>query len=364
MKTFCRLLCSIITIACFSATNAAAQLTPERPVANQQSAERDVKPNVVILATGGTIVSSTNSATDMTNYSGPLAGVDSLLRAVPQIHNYANVKAEQVVNVGSNVISSETVLKLAKRAIVLLADPNVDAIVVTHGTDTMEETAYFLSLVTKTEKPIVVTGSMRPATSLSADGPVNLLDAVMVAANPESRDRGVMVVMNDRISSARYVTKLNTLNTATMGALEQGYLGAVAGGRVVYYYRSTRPMGSVYFNVAEVSTLPNVALLYRYQGQEMRSVRDAVQAGAEGVVIAFTGNGSSSDEHEELIQEFASRGIPVVRASRTPSGVVTQKTTGSMASGLLSPQKARIFLMLAMTQTRSLPAISQYFKEQ
>ncbi|MEM5427963.1 asparaginase [Cupriavidus oxalaticus] len=360
MKTSFRAL-----LAWFAVTNmfilpAAAQPAKESP----QPAGAAPRPGVVILATGGTIVSSTRSPTDMANYSGPLAGVDSLLKAVPQIHNYANVRAEQIVNVGSNVITSENILNLAKRVNAVLAEPDVAGVVVTHGTDTMEETAYFLSLATRSSKPIVVTGSMRPATSLGADGPVNLLDAVMVAADPASRDRGVMVVMNDRISAARYVTKMNTLNVDAMGSVEQGYLGAVAGERVIYYYEPARAKGELYFDVSGVTRLPHVELVYRYQGQEMQLVRDAVNEGAQGVVIGFTGNGNASPDHEALIREFGGKGIPIVRGSRVVSGIVTPKVSGSMAAGALTAAKARILLMLALTRTKDIRQISDFFAQQ
>lgn len=360
MKTSFRALLAGFALANLFILPATAQPAKESP----QPAGTAPKPGVVILATGGTIVSSTRSATDMANYSGPLAGVDSLLKAVPQIHNYANVRAEQIVNVGSNVITSENILNLAKRVNAVLADPEVAGVVVTHGTDTMEETAYFLSLATRSSKPIVVTGSMRPATSLSADGPVNLLDAVMVAADPGSRDRGVMVVMNDRISAARYVTKMNTLNVDAMGSVEQGYLGAVAGERVIYYYEPARAKGELYFDVSGVTRLPRVELVYRYQGQEMQLVRDAVNEGAQGVVIGFTGNGNASPDHEALIREFGGKGIPVVRGSRVISGIVTPKVSGSMAAGSLTAAKARILLMLALTRTKDIGQISEFFAQQ
>lgn len=360
MKTSIRALLAWLALTNMLILPAAAQSAKDLP--EQSGSAR--KPGVVILATGGTIVSSTRSPTDMANYSGALAGVDSLLKAVPQIHNYADVRAEQIVNVGSNVITSENILHLAKRVNAVLSDPAVDGVVITHGTDTMEETAYFLSLATRSSKPVVITGSMRPATSLSADGPVNLLDAVMVAADPGSRDRGVMVVMNDRISAARYVTKMNTLNVDAMGSLEQGYLGAVAGERVIYYFEPARAKGELFFDVSGVTKLPRVELIYRYQGQEMQFVRDAVKDGALGVVIGFTGNGNASPDHEALIRDFGGKGIPIVRGSRVVGGIVTPKVSDSMAAGSLTASKARILLMLALTKTRDIGEISDFFAQQ
>ena len=184
-------------------------------------------PNVVILATGGTIAGRGGSATQMTGYNPGEIGVQILINAVPEIKQYANVSGEQVANIGSFAMTHEVWLKLAKRVNELLASPAVDGIVITHGTDTLEETAYFLNLVVKSDKPVVLVGAMRPATAISADGPVNLLNAVRLAGSPKARGKGVLVGMNDQINGARDVTKTNTTHVETFKSWELGYLGYI-----------------------------------------------------------------------------------------------------------------------------------------
>jgi len=164
-------------------------------------------PNIKILATGGTIAGSSSVNTDTTGYKAGALGVETLINAVPEMKSIANVSGEQVVNVGSPDVNNEILLKLAKRTNELLARDDVDGIVITHGTDTLEETAYFLNLVVKSDKPVVVVGSMRPATAISADGPFNLYNAVKVAGASASKGQGVLVLLNDRIGAARYITK-------------------------------------------------------------------------------------------------------------------------------------------------------------
>ena len=172
-------------------------------------------PQVKILATGGTIAGTASSSTQMTGYKAGNLGVQVLINAVPQIKQYAEVSGEQVSNIGSQNMTDKIWLKLAKRCNELLADPNVSGIVITHGTDTLEETAYFLNLTVHSDKPIVIVGAMRPATAISADGPINLLNAVKLAADPQSKGRGVLIAMNDMINGARDTTKTDTTNVAT-----------------------------------------------------------------------------------------------------------------------------------------------------
>lgn len=184
----------------------------------------DRLPNIRILATGGTIAGANQSKTSTTNYKAGAVGIDTLIEAVPEMKDIANISGEQVANIGSQNMTNKTLLKLSKRTAKLLASDDVDGIVVTHGTDTLEETAYFLNLVLKSDKPVVVVGSMRPSTAIGADGPANLYNAVKVAASKEAYGKGTMVVLNDRIAAARYVTKTHTTAPDTFKSEEMGYL--------------------------------------------------------------------------------------------------------------------------------------------
>lgn len=196
-------LSAIIISSAFLSVGFVNSIAAETPAQLQKVS----KPNVVILATGGTIAGSAASNTQMTGYKAGALGIDVLLQAVPEIHKVANVKGEQISNIGSESMNNKIWLKLAKRINELLAKPDVDGIVITHGTDTLEETAYFLNLVTKSDKPVVIIGAMRPATAISADGPVNILNAVNLAASKDAKGRGVLIAMNDNINGARDVQK-------------------------------------------------------------------------------------------------------------------------------------------------------------
>ena len=219
------------------------------------------KPNVVILATGGTIAGSASGATNA-QYDAAQLGVDILIKAVPEIANLANVKGEQVANISSNNMTDEIWLKLAKRVNELLASKDVDGIVITHGTDTLEETAYFLNLVVKSDKPVVLVGAMRSATSMSADGPLNLYNAVSVAASKESIGNGVLVVLNDEINAAREVTKTNTSSVDTFKSRNTGAIGRVYYGKVVYSTKSLKKhTANSVFDVSKLETLPRVDII-------------------------------------------------------------------------------------------------------
>ena len=196
--------------------------------------------NIRLLATGGTIAGRGASGSQMTGYSAGVIGVDSVIDAVPEIRQFANVVGEQIVNIGSSAMTNEVWLKLTRRVNQLLATEGVDGIVITHGTSTLEETAYFLNLVIKSDKPVILTGAMRPASAISADGPINILNAVCVACSPKSRGKGVLVVLNDQINGAREVTKCNTTHVETFQAPDFGLLGYVQDCQSYFYRESTR----------------------------------------------------------------------------------------------------------------------------
>lgn len=337
----------------------------EAPVQQQKVA----KPNVVILVTGGTIAGSAASNTQMTGYKAGALGIDVLLQAVPEIHKVANVKGEQISNIGSESMNNKIWLKLAKRINELLAKPDVDGIVITHGTDTLEETAYFLNLVTKSDKPVVIIGAMRPATAISADGPVNILNAVNLAASKDAKGRGVLIAMNDNINGARDVQKTNTLRVDTFQSPELGYLGYFENGRPVFYKATTRKHTiDTEFDVSNLNDLPRVDIIYSHVNDDGRMAEAAVANGAKGIVHAGTGNGSIHEAAEPALYDAAKKGIVVVRSARVPNGPTIESTAawdkaGFVHAGTLNPQKARILLQLGLTKTNDPQKISEMFKQ-
>src|SRR4051812_28668118 len=252
----------------------------------------DKLPAVRIIATGGTIAGEAGTSAQAAYKSGQV-GVDALIKAVPTLAKVARVSGEQISNVGSQDMSDEVWLKLAKRINQLGESPDVDGIVITHGTDTMEETAYFLDLVVKTKKPMVLTGSMRPSTALSADGPLNIYNAVAVAADPQAAGRGVLVSINDQIHSAHDMTKMHTTATDTFMSPYHGVIGTTAYG-VNQYYRMPFQKHTVDtpFVVDTATALPRVDILYIYEDMPGDPVDAAVKAGAKGIVTAGVGNGN------------------------------------------------------------------------
>lgn len=326
-------------------------------------------PNIKILATGGTIAGSGASDTKMTGYQAGAIAVDALIDAVPQIKEYANVSGEQICKIDSKDMTNDIWLQLAKRVNELVSDDKVAGVVITHGTDTLEETAYFLNLTVKSSKPVVLVGAMRPATAISADGPVNLLNAVRVATSPAAVDKGVLVVMNDQINGARDVTKTNTTNVSTFKSPELGYLGYINDGAVVFYRESTRKhTAETEFSLNNIDSLPYVKIIYGHADDDGIFVDAAVAAGAKGIIYAGTGNGSVHKNAEVALTKAAANGVVVVRSSRVGNGTVidaeqSYKDAHFINGDSLSPQKARILLSLALLQTTDLAKIQTMFNE-
>lgn len=322
------------------------------------------QPHIVILATGGTIAGSAASNTQTIGYKAGAIGVQALIDAVPEVKSIARVDGEQIANIGSNDMTSDIILALSKRVNALLARDDVDGVVITHGTDTLDETPYFLNLTVKSDKPVVITGAMRPATAISADGPMNLLEAVTVAADPNARGRGVMLVMNDRIGAARFITKTNTTTLDTFKAPEQGYLGVIVGGKPHFETRVEKihTLRSV-FDVRDVNSLPKVVIIYGYQDDPEYMYDAAIAHHADGIIYVGTGGGSTSVRSEAGIKKAEQAGIVVVRASRTGSGVVApDDNMPGLVADSLNPAKARILLMTALTQTHDRALIQDYFQ--
>jgi L-asparaginase len=324
--------------------------------------------NVKILATGGTIAGSATSNTDTTGYQAGALAVETLIDAVPELKEVANVSGEQIANIGSNNMDNEILLKLAKRINELLKSQDVDGIVVTHGTDTLEETAYFLNLVVKSKKPVVIVGAMRPATALSADGPLNLYNAVKIAASKEAVNKGVLIALNDRVGSARFITKTNTTMTDTFQSQEQGYLGAIAGNEITFYNEPTRKHTTEsVFDISKLEELPQVDIIYSYQNDNRHFYDAAIENGAKGIIVAGEGNGSMSDSALEGAKDAVEKGVILTRSSRVGNGIVTRETIDDennfVTADSLNPQKARILTMLALTQTDDPKEIQKFFNE-
>ncbi len=323
---------------------------------------------VTILATGGTIAGAAPSPTQTTEYKPGALDVASLIQAVPGLNKIARISAEQVANIGSHDMTDEVMLRLSARVNHLLNSNEADGVVITHGTDTMEETAYFLNLTVKSDKPVVLVGAMRPATAISADGPLNLFNAVAVAAGQTAGGKGVLVVLNDRIDGARDVTKTNTTSVHTFRSPDLGSLGYVTDGKV-RFYRSPLRRHTVRseFSVDGRAALPRVDILYGHAQCTGDLVDASVRAGAKGIVHAGAGDGSICHVTKEALLDARRKGVVVVRSSRVGSGPVGHTAQddkdGFVAADTLNPQKARILLMLALTRTEDIAEIRRIFAE-
>jgi L-asparaginase len=317
------------------------------------------KPHVAILATGGTIAGAAATGTQ-SGYTSGAVTIDAMLAAVPGIDKLATVKGEQVANVGSQDMSFDILLKLAKRINELAPSSDVDGFVITHGTDTMEESAYFLNLTAKTDKPIVLVGSMRPSTAVSADGPLNLYNAVAVAADPKARGRGVLVVMNDQIHAAHSLTKMSSTAVETFMSPGRGLVGVVNYGKPEFYNSPVwKHTTHSEFDVSRVDKLPRVDVIFFAADAQPDLIDAAVDKGAKGIVIAGVGNGNMNKAAVDAAAKAVKEGVTVVRASRVPTGIISRNVEvdddklGFIASYELNPQKARILLSLALLQQRS-----------
>lgn len=326
-----------------------------------------VRPLVRLLATGGTIAGAQTSG-GARGYKAAAFSVDALIAAVPQLADLAQLEVEQVAAIGSQDMDEATWLKLAGRTQAAVDEPDIAAVVITHGTDTMEETAFFLNLVVHTEKPVVLVGAMRPATAISADGPMNLYNALAVAAHPQSAARGVLVVANDEIHFAREVAKTNTTQVGTFRATHRGLAGVVNAGRLHLYAPPVRrhTRASEFF-INGITALPRVDILHAHAGMGRELIDAAVHAGARGLVIAGVGDGNLGAQPLAAAAEAARAGVAVVRSSRTGGGVVERNIEidddglGFVVADELNPQKARVLLMLGLTRTSDPRLLQEMF---
>jgi len=320
-------------------------------------------PRIKLFTTGGTIQSKGSHRLKLTDYSDGKVAPQELLDDLPELKTLAEVELVEISNKGSDAIGAPELLSLAKQLTVELARPDITGAVVTHGTSTLEETAYFLQLTVKSDKPVVVVGSMRPFTAISRDGPLNLYNAVRTAITPEAKGKGVLVVLNDTIHSARFVTKNHTSHVETFVDREIGPLGYTDSDRVVFYRTPlTRHTSHSEFDVSKLQSLPQVDIVYGYQEASPASVTGLVAAHAQGLVL----NSAASSYLPALLAARA-KGIVIVASDRKGAGRVTLSPKGPadgfITADNLNAQKARILLRLALTTTHDPVQIQRMFNE-
>lgn len=329
------------------------------------------KNNVVVVATGGTIAGAGASSTNSATYTAAKVPVDALLNAVPQIQNLANVTGVQALQVASESITDKELLSLARQVNELLKKPDINGVVITHGTDTLEETAFFLSLVVHSDKPIVVVGSMRPSTALSADGPLNLYSAVALAADPTAKGKGVLVMMNDSIFSARDVSKTINIHTHAF-ASQWGALGTLVEGKSYWFRKVDKRFNTrSEFNIEQIQgdKLPLVQIVYGSGNMLPDAYQAYAKAGAKAIIHAGTGNGSVAANIVPTLTQLQQQGVQIVRSSRVPQGFVLRNAEqpddkyGWVVAHDFNPQKAKLLTALALTKTKDAKEIQRMFWE-
>ncbi|HAA2158368.1 TPA_asm: L-asparaginase [Campylobacter jejuni] len=327
---------------------------------------KKAKSRIAILGTGGTIAGFIDSTIATTGYTAGAIDIDVLIKAVPQIRDLADISWEQMANIDSSNMCDEIWLRLAKKIAKLFAE-GIDGVVITHGTDTMEETAYFLNLTIKSDKPVVLVGAMRPSTAISADGPKNLYNAVALVANKEAKNKGVMVAINDKILSARGVVKTHSLNVDAFSSPDFGDLGYIVDGKVFFYNNVTKAhTKNAPFDVSKLTSLPKVDILYSYSNDGSGVAAKALfEHGTKGIVVAGSGAGSIHKNQKDVLKELLKKGLKVVVSSRVVAGCVavsdSDEKLGFISAEDLNPQKARVLLILALTKTSDPKKIQEYF---
>lgn len=332
------------------------------------SSQALAKKNIVIIATGGTIAGVGDSSY-ASKYAAGKININQIIESNPKLNDLANLKGEQLLQMSSENMNDDSWLTIAKRVSELLDSSKVDGVVITHGTDTIEETAYFLSLTINSKKPIVLVGAMRPSSSTSADGPLNLYNAVAVATNNEAKNKGALVVFNDQIHSARDVTKSHTTNVAAFESPSFGPIGTVNYGKVLFYYNPLRlHTANSKFNIKNIKSLPKVDILYGHTGQDETVIDHLIKNGSKAIIFAGVGDGNIyKTALEKLIIARKENNLIVMRSSRVGAGFVVRNAeieddkNDFLTSDNLSPQKARILLKLALTKTSDTKKIQEIF---
>ena len=338
-------------------------------LAHAQTATPVKKPTVVIVATGGTIAGAGASAINSATYAAAKVPIEKLIAGLPELAEVATVRGEQAFQIASESFTNDKLITLGKTISGLLKDPAVDGVVVTHGSDTIEETSFFLNLVIHSDKPIVVVGSMRPGTALSADGALNLFDAVVLAGTPSARGKGVLVMMNDDILTGRDAIKRVNIKTSAFSS-QWGALGMVVE-RKAYWFRAPvkRMTMTSEFDIDTLTALPEVAIVYGSGNMGTVMVEAAVKSGAKAIVHAGTGNGSVPDYGVAGLQKARAAGLQIVRSSRVVDGFVIRNAEQPddkydwVVAHDLNPQKAKILTALALTKTNSSAELQRMFME-
>lgn len=322
-------------------------------------------PNIAVLATGGTIAGA-GSSTINSQYTAGKVTVNHLVDAIPELADIANITPIQVAQIGSQDMSDEIQLKLAKT--INKSCNQYDGFVITHGTDTLEETAYFLELTNQCRKPIVLVGAMLPSTALGADGPRNLYNAVITASDSKTTEQGVVVAMNNHIINARDVFKTHTTQIDTFKPANYGIVGTIFNGKVNYVSHPTK-IKNTPFNIEHITTLPKVGIIYNHSGVDHIQADALIKAGYQGIISAGVGNGNIHKTLWKALEQATQKGIIVVRSSRVPTGATTKNgeiddtAQHWISAGDLNPQKARLLLQLSLTKTKDWKIIQQYFDQ-
>lgn len=327
------------------------------------------KPHVVVVATGGTIAGAGASASNSATYAAAKLPVEQLIAAIPQAQEQTDISGVQALQIASESITDKELLSLARKVNDLVKKDDVDGIVITHGTDTLEETAFFLNLVIHTDKPIVLVGSMRPSTALSADGPLNLLGAIALASAESSKSKGVLVFMNDEIFAARDVSKRINIRTNAFGS-QWGALGMLVE-RKAYWFRksSKRNTTTSEFNIEDIKgdSLPLVQIVYGSDSMLPDAYDAFAKAGAKAIIHAGTGNGSVASYLVDKLKQLQQQGVQIIRSSRVADGFVLRNAEqpddkyGWVVAHDLNPQKARLLAAVALSKTTDAKELQRIF---
>ncbi|MBF7024107.1 asparaginase [Staphylococcus kloosii] len=327
---------------------------------------KNMKKQVKIIATGGTIAGSGKSSTQTTGYEPGSIKIDEILNEIPAINEIAEISFAQFFNIDSVNMTNKRMLDLARFVQEIIDDNSIHAVIITHGTDTLEEVAYFLHLILNTHKPVIMVGAIRPATSIGSDGLINLYHSLNVAIHPDSAEKGVLIVMNSRILSAKFVTKVNTTMTDAFTALEAGAIGNIVGDNIYYFYNrpNFKHTYETIFNPFDIVDLPKVNIITAHQGDDT-ILLSSINHKCEGIVLSTAGGYTLSDNMLSGLEKLNSSSFPIVRTSRLGHGIVAktylEDNYNLIASETLNANKSRILLMLLLSHKIDLDDFQFYF---